>query len=262
MIPTIAAPNIQIAPPVEVSAVTAPSQEPALGRLPMNIVSPPVTNPKVADNPRGGQNLPKDNAPPAASKAPAGQPFALSGQGELAFESPYSTTFVAQIFGQTFLSEGGGIVDGFLDFEQLAQLDMVKYKPSLAFRPRAEMPQAESAPAPQVAEAPAPPAAEQAAPVETRSIGDVQSWMQSVLGQGVSMDLRDMPVVSSDAPPQPQTPASDTAEAAPRAAENSGSPSIFTGGVDAYGATQSRNQVVLMVEARETVGGREVSLIS
>jgi len=223
----------------------------------MNIVSPPVTNPKVADNPRGGQNPSKDNTAATPAKASASQPFTLAAQGELAFESPYSTTFVAQIFGQTFLSEGGGIVDGFLDFEELAQLDMVKYKPSLAFRPRAEQPQAEAAPAPQAAEAPAP----QAAPVETRSVSDVQAWMQSVLGQGVSMDLRDMPVASSDAPPQAEAAANEQPDTA-RQPENTGSPSIFTGGVNAYGATQSRNQVALVVEARETVGGREVSLIS
>lgn len=161
MIPTLAAPNIQVAPPVDASVFTAPA-EPAIGRLPLHIVPPPVTSPKVADNRTGQQTSRQPAAEPAAGNAaPA---FYMPASGTMSFESPYSTTFVAQLFGQFVLSEDDGLIGGLLDFEQLARFNLVKYKPSLAFRPRAT---------PQPAPEPALP----------------------------QPDLRTMPVASSDAPP-------------------------------------------------------------
>lgn len=247
MIPTLAMPNIQVAPPVDTSVFTAPSPEPALGRLPLNVVPPPVTNPKVADNSRNSQPAPRtnQNAANAASDKPAFS-FATA-NGEMAFESPYSTTFVAQLFGQFTMAEGSGMNDGFLDFEQLASMNFVKYKPSLAFRPRDDVqpaPVESPQPAPEpVLEAPARPVAEP---------DPLRMMMRAVLGSDISSDIT-APVeaaVEADVPENPLP-----------SVEMSASPSLFASGPEAYGATQSRNQLALVAPPISRPASGEISLV-
>lgn len=247
MIPTIAAPNIQVPPPVDASVFTAPSQEPALGRLPLNIVPPPVTNPKVADDNRGGQQPARNTQNPAPRTVPNTAAKLFEANGEIAFESPYSTTFVAQLFGQFSGTEQGGISDGFLDFEQLAQFSMVKYRPSMAFRPPEEKP-AQAQPEAR----PVMPAQEQAAP-ELPEISDID--LQAALALGIAAEPA--------TPAETLAPAQPVAEPSPRPPEAEPmQTSIFVSGFDAYGATQSRNQYTLDTGTMSRRGNAaEVSMI-
>lgn len=247
MIPTLAAPNIQVPPPVDTSMFTAPSPEPALGRLPLNIVPPPVTNPKVSDNPRNGQPPLRnnDNAAKAATDKPA---FSFgTTNGEMAFESPYSTTFVAQLFGQFTMSEGSGMSDGFLDFDQLANMNFVKYKPSLAFRPRNDM-----QPAPAERPQPVPAAVEEAPARAVAEPDPLRTMMRAVLGSDISSDIA-APAEAVVEENVPETPA-------PTAERNS-NPSLFASGPEAYDATQSRNQLALVAPPISRPAAGEISLV-
>lgn len=239
-------PNIQVAPPVDTSVFTAPSPEPALGRLPLNVVPPLVTNPKVADNPRNSQPAPRNNANAANGAADKPAFSFAAASGEMAFESPYSTTFVAQLFGQFTMAEGSGMNDGFLDFEQLASMSLIKYKPSLAFRPREDvqptMEQAQPAPEP-VQEAPARPVAEP---------DPLRMMMRAVLGSDISADIPP-PAEAVVEAAVPETPLPSV--------EMSASPSLFASGPQAYGATQSRNQLALVAPPISRPAAGEISLV-
>lgn len=135
MIPTLSLPNIQQPPPVEMSVFTGQNADAALGRLPVVTVPPTVNSPKVADDGRGNQQ--RNYTPQNAVPTPAAGILtpSVSASGGMSFASPYSTTFVAQLFGQF---QNGGLPDGLLDFDQLSQFNIVKYMPSLASRPRLE----------------------------------------------------------------------------------------------------------------------------
>lgn len=272
MIPTLSVPNIQIAPAVEQSVFTGQNADAALGRLPVVTVPPTVSNPKVADN-RAGQT-PRQPADLPVETGQGGNvvPFSLSGAGELAFESPYSTTFVAQLFGQFQVADadigalGGESVDlplGFVDFERLSQFDFTKYMPSFAFRPRIETPSGGQAQATPQAEAvaqpqpvPAPVAAPAAAPA-TQAPEAVPAPFDLSSLEPVSNDLNPLPTPQATAPAAPVA-QPQPAEAAPALPAVTTSPSLFTSGVDAYGATQSRNLATAFIGAR---GGAEISLI-
>lgn len=247
MIPTLAMPNIQVAPPVDTSVFTAPSPEPALGRLPLNVVPPPVTNPKVADNSRNSQPAPRNNqnAANAASDKPAFS-FAAA-NGEMAFESPYSTTFVAQLFGQFTMAEGSGMNDGFLDFEQLASMNFVKYKPSLAFRPREDAPAA-----PVESPQPAPDPVPEAPASAVAEPDPLQMMMRAVFGSDISADIPP-PAEAAVEADAPETPVPNV--------EVGMSPSLFVSGPQAYGATQSRNQLALVAPSINRSAAGEISLV-
>lgn len=248
MIPTLSVPNIQVAPPVEISVFTGQNADAALGRLPVVTVAPAISNAKVADDNRGGQPAQRNaqNAAAMAKTAVSVAPFSLSGTGELVFESPYSTTFVAQLFGQ-FQANNPGALAGEsqavplgVDFEHLSQFDVTKYMPSLAFRPRMETPEpaesnvAQQQPKLQIKNAP------------------VQQ-VANAAGQADD-DLRRMQPISSDiAGPEPSSVALST-EAA------SASASLFGGGgLNAYSSTQSRNQINLNNDSRGN--SAEISLV-
>lgn len=250
MIPTVAVPNIQVAPtPVLASLFTGSSMEPALGRLPMNVVPAPVSNAKVADDGRGGQTPARNPQVPV----PANDGFAdalssSAGKGELSFESPYSTVFVAQLFGQ-FEASGGessgtDMFGTVVDFDQLAQFDMIKYKPSMAFKP------SENPTAPQV-EMPELDALAAMRQASTEAV--VQSGLETAPAQPLTADS---PVASTDSAPQEST---VQAQQQPVLANFS---AISSNVMDAYSSTQARNQIALDASAARDVGRQEVSLIS
>lgn len=231
MIPVISAPNIQVPPPVDVSVFTAPS-EPALGRVPVHIVPAPVTNPKVADNRPGPQpGRTHTEAPSGAAPATA---FFLRGEGEIAFASPYSTPFIAQLFGQFAFADETNLPGGFLDFEQLAQFNMVKYKPSLAFRPREQ-------------QVPA------SAPEGNGDMSYSEIWASigAALRDSGQVELRDMPVAGSDMATAPK----------PQENRQPAVASLFVSGMGAYGATQSRNLLEFSPDKRTGMAAAEISLI-
>lgn len=252
MIPTLAVPNVQVPPPIDTSVFTAPGPDPAIGRLPLNVVPATVTNPKVADDNRNSQPMPRGGTANVPSARASGTPFYLAAQGELAFESPYSTPFIAQLFGQFAGFEGGDAIGGLLDFEQLARMNLVKYKPSLAFRPR------ESAPEPVVQQQ------AETAPVRTApqqaEVGPLQAMMRSAFGSAAtSVDLREVPMASTDVPFAFDRPV--VQEPAVPAGAVKVPPSIFISGPDAYGATQSRNQLELTDVVSTRAGDKEVQLV-
>lgn len=155
MLPVVSAPSVQMAPPVETSLFIGQISEPALGRLPPHTVPAPIASFRTSDNSKGGNltrnsfldaQLSVDNL--AAISAGSSHPT-----GDILLESPFSTTFVAQLFGQlptldTVFSdvagERSGIPSGFVDFERLAQFSETKYKPSEAFKPQAKSAQTQT----------------------------------------------------------------------------------------------------------------------
>jgi hypothetical protein len=265
MIPTLSVPNMQVPPPVEVSVFTGQNADAALGRLPVVTVPPTVTSAKVADDGRGQQQQRNPQQTPAAPDAQ----FSVStqgGTGELAFASPYSTTFVAQLFGQFQTGDAGlgalsgqstDIPLGFVDFDRLSQFDITKYMPSFAFRPRAETPQQpmmqQQQPAQQVAAPVQPnlfdsvapdavaapsdnaPAAE-VAPQQPAASAVVASVAAQTASQQVSQQSAAPQASASSATPrQPSASVTSLREAAGSVL------SLFSNGSEAYGATQSRN---------------------
>lgn len=226
MIPTLSVPNIQVAPAVEMSVFTGQNSDAALGRLPVVTVPPAISNNRVSDDNRGQSPAQRNTAAtskPSASAAPFSLGGSLGGTGELVFESPYSTTFVAQLFGQ-FQALDGGLGESivlpldFVDFERLSQFNVTKYMPSFASHPQLKTP------------APAEIVATQPMPMDT--------------------EVNEQPVASNDAPPSP--PALDTTSA---------SASLFSAsGPGAYSSTQSRNTLNLNGDSRG--GTAEVSLVS
>lgn len=260
MIPTSIAPNMQVAPPVQVSLFTGQNADAALGRLPVVTVPPTISNPKVADN-RSGQNAQRNQQPVQELSQNNGQvtPFSLSGTGELAFESPYSTTFVAQLFGQfqtsdASLGEMGGqsaqVPMGFVDFDRLSQFDITKYMPSFAFRPRIETPTAD-APRPQV---------QQPQPQPQPVAAPVQQVQQSQTPE--SIDLRSIEPVSNDVNPLPQ-PQPQVRSEAPitRETAQANLSVFFSNGLGAYNSTQLRNsEAAANIDSRGKTGN-EISLV-
>lgn len=265
MIPTLSAPNIQVPPPVETSVFTGQNADAALGRLPVVTVPPTVTSAKVADDTRSQQQArnPQQNSTPAAES------FSVStqmGAGELVFESPYSTTFVAQLFGQfqtadeTLGALSGQSAEaplGFVDFDRLSQFDITKYMPSFAFRPQVETPAVSEQPRVQAAvSAPAPVASEQvaAAPVADLPADTAEVALPLPASTTDNVEFAPAPVISAGEPaaepalPQPSAEQAPTIPAPrePVAAQSlrevaSNVVSLFSRGSDAYGATQSRN---------------------
>lgn len=215
MIPTLSVPNIQVPPPVETSVFTGQNTDAALGRLPVVTVPPTVSNAKVADDGRGGQQHQRQGQGGHGASAEAEQfqlqPFAVF--GELHFESPYSTPFIAQLFGQfpsgnttvdamfaQLTGESAAMPQGFVDFERLSQMDVVKYMPSLAFRPAAPPIQREAA--------------------------------NAAEGGTAEMDLRYMAVASNDLAPLGDA----------RETPSTRLPTLFNSGMEAYHSIQSRNR--------------------
>lgn len=153
MLPLIVAPTSVPTPPqaIDMSPITGPTSDAALGRLPTRVVPQAVTTPKADD--QRGSNAQARSAAPAQ---PAPQSIGLSnfdalmnaGKGEIKLPSPFSTTFIAQMFGQydstsdsdtavtsIWLSNGrvSPKESGMLEFERVVeQQNMVKYAPSAA----------------------------------------------------------------------------------------------------------------------------------
>lgn len=145
MIPTVAVPNVQIPPPsVEASLFAGQPSDPAVGRLPLHSVPPPINSQKVADNNREQQQARSAQQPPQPSIERSFASLLRTGEGEIELQSPFSTPFMAQLFGQIpafdnviggLFGEGTGVPAGFVDFNRLAEFNTVKYKPSHAFKP-------------------------------------------------------------------------------------------------------------------------------
>lgn len=256
MIPTLSVPNIQIAPLVEQSVFTGQNADAALGRLPVVTVPPTIANVKVADNRPGQAHARPPAQPEAAGQGEGAAPFSLGGSGELAFESPYSTTFVAQLFGQFQTSDatlgalGGESAElplGFIDFERLSQFDVTKYMPSFAFGPR--VPRSEAA-----AQPPAVPAATTGDALRQAAPAPAPFDLASL--EPVSNDLNPLPQPQAVAPPPPAG-GTTAPQSQPIAAPITAS-DIFTRGFGAYGATQSRNLASAFIGQR---GGAEISLV-
>lgn len=225
MIPTLSLPNIQQPPSVEMSVFTGQNADAALGRLPIVTVPPPVNSAKVADDGRGNRQ-PQPTQQNAPQMLPAGMLMpSVSASGGMAFASPYSTPFVAQLFGQF---QNGGLPDGLLDFDQLSQFNIVKYMPSLASRPRPETPRQ---------------AAQESvaldAPIRVKFARTNSSSAVMTETDETSFDLNTAPAAGGDMP------------APTRAAEyNKPTVSTFAHGPDAYGSTQIRNEINLIMASR------------
>lgn len=224
MIPTLSLPTIQQPPSVEMSVFTGQNADAALGRLPVVTVPPTVNSPKVADDGRGSQprNYTQQNAAPTPATGILTP--SVSASGGMAFASPYSTTFVAQLFGQF---QNGGLPDGLLDFDQLSQFNIVKYMPSLASRPRLETPrqttQDNIAPDTAIRVKFSRPASSMAAAAD---MSEAPSDLKlSIEGEDISIPVR---------PREYSAP----------------SVTLTVNGPDAYGSTQVRNEVNLVVAAR------------
>lgn len=225
MIPTLSLPNIQQPPPVEVSVFTGQNADAALGRLPIITVPPPVNSPKVTDDGRGGQQ--QRHSPQQTLIQPSVASILApltSASGGIAFASPYSTPFVAQLFGQFTNSE---LPAGELDFDQLSQFSVVKYMPSLAARPRPESPRQLTQDNP--------------IPDAVSRVRFLRPQTSAISAQDVTesaFDLHTAPVVSGDTP-------------LPHSVIEYSKPSVsfFVQGPDAYGSTQARNEVNLAASA-------------
>ncbi|MCH2547615.1 MAG: hypothetical protein MK052_08410 [Alphaproteobacteria bacterium] len=274
MIPTLSAPNIQVAPPADTSIFTGQNADAALGRLPVVTVPPTVTNAKVADDNRSQtQQRNPQNTPPQNAAKSGITPFSLSGSGELAFESPYSTTFVAQLFGQFQLDDSsladlaGETTDiplGFVNFDRLSQVDVTKYMPSFAFGPRTDTvePQpSQSASTTPVAAPPRENITPEVVPVAASQPQAVASEVASTVAQVSAEALQDTQPVTA----QNNADALTTPSAAPQPsqlseAQTNNASLLQYGTNNAYSSTQSRNMVNLATDSRGS--GSEISLIS
>lgn len=151
MLPLIVAPTAVPAPQaVDMSAFNGQISDAALGRLPTRVVPQTVTAPKTDDNRNPAQQRQASEQAAVAAKPSASAFEALmnAGKGEIKLPSPFSTTFIAQIFGQyDTSSEVGNAVtsiwltngkatpkdSGMLEYERIVQQQgMVKYAPSAA----------------------------------------------------------------------------------------------------------------------------------
>jgi hypothetical protein len=190
----------------------------------------------------------------------------LRANGELVFESPYSTTFVAQLFGQFQTADDGlgalagqstDVPLGFVDFDRLSQFDITKYMPSFAFRPSAETP----APPTQQEAAPQPSLGIKNAPgINTIPVPDPVADTSPAANSSAeaTAGLQDVQPTIPNSPPVPEK------QVQPRTTTTAQSnPSLFAnaGGVlEAYSSTQSRNTLNLAPDSRGA--STEVSLIS
>lgn len=225
MIPTLSLPNIQQPPPVEMSVFTGQNADAALGRLPIVTVPPPVNSPKVADDGRSNRQ-PQHSLHNSTPQMPAaGVPMpTVPASGGMVFASPYSTTFVAQLFGQF---QNGGLPDGLLDFDQLSQFGIVKYMPSLASRPHPE-------------------SARQTAQESVGVDNTIRVKFARTASSAAPADMGDISFDSNPIPEAGELPVSA------RIAEYS-RPTIaqFAAGPDAYGSTQVRNEMNLIVASQK-----------
>lgn len=155
MLPVVLAPAaVQTPQAVDVSSYLAQASDAALGRLPVQIVPQPVQGARVENNQRGGQQGNERQAAPSAA-ANSGSGFAagsFAGNQEIRLPSPFSTTFLAQLFGQAaapgnqaaqanvqaiWMNAGADAAadTGFVDYERLEEYGQVKYAPSGAKLP-------------------------------------------------------------------------------------------------------------------------------
>lgn len=151
MLPLIVAPMpVPIPQAADMSAFTGQISDAALGRLPTRVVPQTVTAPKAEDQRNPAQQRQAEPQEQTASQSKLSNFDALmnAGKGEIKLPSPFSTTFIAQIFGQYDTdSEVGNAVasiwlsngkvtpkdSGLLEYERIVQQQgMVKYAPSAA----------------------------------------------------------------------------------------------------------------------------------
>ncbi|MGB1539926.1 MAG: hypothetical protein ACPG80_03115, partial [Rickettsiales bacterium] len=231
----------------------------------------------VADNNQRQQPTRFPADAPVESAGGAAAPFRFAQTQGANVESPFSTTFIAQLFGQlpanddvigSLFGEGTGVPAGFVDFSRLAEFDKVKYKPSGAFAPREKSDQQqalESTPtAPQPVELQEAPA-KLDAPIEV----DVNRLGTENAARDLNAPAYESSASLSDSRPLPtpqagegntEAPAVDTPQA--QQAEEAAvevATSIFSSGFDAYTSAQGRAKVDAASSARS---GGEVNLIS
>lgn len=137
MVPIVAVPHMQAPPPVETSLFTGNIAHPAIGRLPVHVVPPPIDNPEVADYNRQQQQGRQGNQSQSRQAAPSVPGSALpAAPGRVTLDMPFSTTFMAQIYGQTPAGGSNPLFGAFITMESMAAYGNIKYMPSLAFRPQ------------------------------------------------------------------------------------------------------------------------------
>lgn len=203
----------------------APSAVPSLGNLPQQVVSAPIQTVKVADN-RPSTSYARSAAveTPAPSSANAA---ALGGEyNDVYLDFPYSSSFVAQLFGQLNMDAGNGATS-FVDYETLSQYEEIKYKPSFAFRPQDSL------------------------------MANLREQQKTFM-EGVSVDEQEAapaqmaqssPAVAQN-PAQPQTTGQPSREPM--------NPSLYSEGVFAYSAVESRN-VMGVSSAAAAQGNMQIS---
>lgn len=169
--------------------------------MPVQAVSAPIHSVKVADN-RPNTTYARSTS----SEMPVADAALVasgSAYSDVYLDFPHSSPFVAQLFGQLDM-EGGEQASFFVDYEMLTKFEEIKYKPSFAFRPHESL-MANLAERQKVFLAEQPP--------ESTSVRDV-------LAQGT-------PQEATDAQTQP--------------AREWGNPSLYSEGVSAYTAQESRS---------------------
>lgn len=240
MVPIVAVPHMQASPPVETSLFTGNIAHPAIGRLPVHVVPPPIDNPEVADYNRQQQQGRQGNQPQTRQAAPSVPGSALpAAQGRVTLDMPFSTTFMAQIYGQTPAGGSNPLFGAFIAMESMIAYGNIKYMPSLAFRPldSGQRPQAQESGT--EARAVATQNKTRPSTVENTSGGEIVVTVQQSPARQENIILDYVPSVTDD----------DTAE-------NASVEPSFSARVRAYTDTASRN-LASVVESRSP----EVSLI-
>lgn len=148
MLPVVLTPAVVQTPQaVDMSPFTGLASDAALGRLPVHVVPQPVQGARVANDQRGGQQRQEQqpSSTPVTNNTSTGfSILSQAGKQDIRLPAPFSTTFLAQLFGQIpmegpeqadvaaiWLGNGETSLDyGYVDFERLEEYGQVKYAPS------------------------------------------------------------------------------------------------------------------------------------
>lgn len=150
MLPVLPPTVAQVPQAVDMSSVLTTPSDAALGRLPLRVVPQTVNASKPDQQGTRQQARPSvlPETPATPSKTSSFDALINAGKGEIRLPSPFSTTFLAQLFGQmsSMSTENSGAAaiwlnastaneavkdSGMLEYERLEeQLGQVKYAPS------------------------------------------------------------------------------------------------------------------------------------
>ncbi len=148
MLPILSVPNAQVPAPIQTSAVVnnVPAQALPPANITYNAVPSPLSNSEIYNNSRSTPPLRAPATPESAEvKTPGYQP--VSARVGVTQGFGFSSTFLAQIFGQGASADGDLFTSFLKDFlpnsptpnrETLEAFSQTKYMPSNAFKPAAQ----------------------------------------------------------------------------------------------------------------------------